>query len=74
MSNQQHTPRLVLEKRKNKKGVIYALVATGSVFEVWKLCENYSRHIKGGIEKTWRYVEKNMSRESAETLFNRRSA
>ena len=52
MSNQQHTPRLVLEKRKNKKGVIYALVATGSVFEVWKLCENYSRHVKGGIEKT----------------------
>jgi hypothetical protein len=62
-----------LMTRTNAKGVQYALVQDGETFGVYKLCANYSRHIKGGIAKSWRYVEKNLSRESALALFDRRA-
>lgn len=64
--------RKVIEKKKSGKGYIFALIAGESGFEVWKLCENYNGKVKGGIEKAWRYVEKNMTEESARALFNKR--
>ena len=57
----------------NKNNVKYALVKDGETYSVYKLCENYCRHVKGGIAKSWRYVEKNLSLESAELLFSRRA-
>lgn len=57
----------------NSKGVRYALVTDGVTFSVYVECENYCRHVRGGIAKTWRYVERGMTREAAEALFNRRT-
>lgn len=58
----------------NKRGIRYALVQDGETFGVWKLCENYSRHVRGGIERTWRYVQKDMTEADARKLFERRAA
>jgi len=58
----------------NKRGIKYALIADGETFGVCKLCENYAPHCKGGMSKTWRYVEKGMTLEAATVLFNRRAA
>ena len=57
----------------NRKGIRYALVADGTTFSVYVERENYCRHVRGGIAKSWRYVERGMTREAAETLFNRRT-
>ncbi len=66
----------------NKNGIQYGMFAvhTGLSadaddvnYAVYKLCENYNRHVKGGIAKTWRYVAKGMSFEDALALFERRS-
>jgi len=58
----------------NKRGVQYAIVEDCGQYGVYKLCENYSRHVRGGIAKAWRYVEKNMTLDAAESLFSRRVA
>lgn len=58
----------------NKNGIQYALVQDGNTFGVYKLCENYSRHIKGGIAKSWRYVQKGLTIEAATELFVKRGA
>lgn len=61
-----------LKQAINKNGIQYALIQDGDTFAVYKLCENYCRYLKGGIAKVWRYVEKDMTFNSAEILFNRR--
>jgi hypothetical protein len=58
----------------NKNGIQYALVINGDTYAVYKLCSNYSRHVKGGIAKVWRYVQKDMTLDAATALFNRRGA
>jgi hypothetical protein len=58
----------------NKRGIKYGMKQDGESFSVWKLCENYAPHCKGGMSQTWRYVEKGMTREAADKLFNRRAA
>jgi hypothetical protein len=63
-----------IEKKINKRGIVYALVADESTFSVWKLCENYNGQVRGGIAKAWRYVEKNLTEEAARKLYNRRAA
>lgn len=65
--------RKTVEKKASKRGIEYALVTDGATFEVWKLCENYARHVRGGIAKTWRYVEKGMTEDAARRLFQRRT-
>lgn len=65
--------RKLVSSKVNSKGINYCLISGPKGFEVWKLCENYNRHAKGGIIKTWRYVERGMTREDAEKLFNRRT-
>ena len=57
----------------NSKGIRYALVTDGATFSVYVERENYCRHVRGGIAKSWRYVERGMSREAAEALFKRRT-
>lgn len=63
-----------IQRKANKNGVVFCLCKDlqKNSFEVWKLCENYNGKIHGGLEKTWRYVEINMSQIQAEALFNRR--
>ena len=66
---------------KSKRGVVFAFGRDERLdgadkskggYVVWKLCENYAGHVHGGIAKTWRYVEKDMSFSDAVTLMNRR--
>lgn len=57
----------------NSKGIRYALVTDGSTFSVYVERENYCRHARGGIAKSWRYVERGMACEAAEALFKRRT-
>jgi len=64
----------LIQAQTNKRGIKYALGTDGKTFSVWKLCENYAAHRKGGMSQTWRYIEKNLSQEAANQLFNRRAA
>jgi hypothetical protein len=64
--------RTTEQKQANSKGVVFALVSGPEGWEVWKFCENYSRECKGGVKKTWRYVQKGMTQSDAKKLFNRR--
>lgn len=66
------TRKLVSEKT-NSKGVKYCLTSDVQGFTVWKLCENYCRQTRGGMRRSWRYVEKNMTQEAAQKLFDRRT-
>lgn len=63
----------VIETAVNKSDVKYALTQDGETFGVYVLRENYASHCKGGMSQTWRYVEKDLTKEAAEKLFNRRS-
>lgn len=63
----------------NKVGAEFALVQNDDLktFKVMKLCHNYAPHVRGGIAKTWRYVENRkggnrMTLEDAEVLFMKR--
>ncbi|KTR47976.1 hypothetical protein NS303_12720 [Pantoea ananatis] len=69
------TQYVQIEKKTNKRGTDYQLVkdTKNNTFSVWRKCENYCRHVKGGIKITWRYVEKDMTRLDAETLFKKRT-
>jgi hypothetical protein len=58
-----------INTKTNSKGIQYALVVDNDKYGVYKLCENYARHIKGGIAKSWRYIQKNMSFDDANKLF-----
>ncbi len=62
-----------LKIKTNKNNIQYALIQKGDSFAVYKLCENYAGHIKGGIAKTWRYVAKDLTLDAATILFNKRS-
>lgn len=41
-------------------------------YSVWKLAENYDGNIRGGIRKTWRYIELDLSYSDAIKLMNKR--
>lgn len=69
-----NTNRKVISKKANGKGAVFALVAGDAGFEVWKLCENYSGQVRGGIARQWRYVKKDMEESAARALFNGRVA
>lgn len=58
----------------NKAGKRFALVANGETFGVYAECFNYAGHCKGGFAVTWRYCEKGLTREAAETLLARKAA
>lgn len=66
--------RKTIQKGVDHKGAVFALVTDGTKFEVWKLCENYNGQVKGGIAKTWRYVQKDMAEQEAREMFKRRTA
>ena len=62
-----------LEIKVNKNNIKSALIQEGDKFGVWVLKGNYCRHAKGGIAYSWKYVERNMTLDDAQTLFKRRS-
>ena len=64
--------RKTIAKQANSKGTVFALLSGPSGFEVWKLAENYYGQVRGGITRSWRYIEKNMTEEKARAMFNRR--
>jgi hypothetical protein len=67
------TKERCIEKKKNSKGVIFALITDGEKWSVWVLCENYDGRCHGGMRKTWRYVVKEQTEEDARKVFNRRT-
>lgn len=66
---------------KAKSGKVYAFgrrenldgksIKLGGYY-VFRLCENSANHMRGGIAKTWRYVERDLSFKDAVALMNRR--
>lgn len=65
--------RKMIARKTNSKGRTYSIQQEGDTFGVWALHENYCRHAKDGISRTWRYVERGMTREAADKLFERRT-
>jgi hypothetical protein len=39
---------------------------------VFKLCENYAGHVRGGVSKTWRYIADGLSLDEAKALMEKR--
>jgi hypothetical protein len=58
----------------NKAECRFAIVPTEGSFAVYREAQNYAAHVRGGIAKTWRYVEKGLTLEAAEALFERKIA
>jgi hypothetical protein len=58
----------------NKADCRFAIVALDNGFAVYRECLNYASHVRGGIAKTWRYVEKGLTIDDAEILFSRKIA
>lgn len=56
----------------NKAGTRYAMVRDGEKFAVYKECSNYAAHVRGGIAKSWRYVEKALELAAAEAMMARK--
>lgn len=64
-----------IDRKANRKGIMFALVSyIDGTFGVYKRCENYSGKVRGGIEYTWRYVQRGMDRDAAQAMFNRRTS
>lgn len=66
--------RKCISKKANSKGTIFALVTGPDGFEVWKLAENYAAHCKGGVARSWRYIQKGLTEATARAMFDKRTA
>lgn len=60
------------QARRSSKGVIFAPGKDEEGYLIFKLCENYSGQVRGGISKTWRYIAKGLTLEQAKALFEKR--
>lgn len=58
----------------NQAGKRYALVPLRGAFSVWSECRNYDGGVHGGIRTSWRYCQRDMTREEAEALLARKVA
>ncbi len=60
---------------KNSKGVIFApgKCESSGKYLIFKLCENYAGHVRGGIAKTWRYIAKDLTLEEAKSLLAKKA-
>ncbi len=56
------------DRCENKRG----LTSEHGGYYVFQLCENYNGRVKGGIEKTWRYVAKGLSYDEAIEVMNKK--
>lgn len=57
---------------KSAKGVWFAPGKNDQGYIVFKLCENYAGHVRGGIAKTWRAVNQELSLFEAMTVMEKR--
>ena len=66
---------------KSKAGKIYAFGRRDDLhgadklkggYVLFRLCQNYNGQVRGGIEKTWRAVEQNMTFDAAMKLMNKK--
>ena len=69
----------IIQKGLDKKGNTVALCAGGggvfedkSLFAVWYRKGSYCSYAPGGIAYRWVYVERDLSLEAAQKLFNKR--
>lgn len=60
------------QAKKSKKGIVFAPGKNDRGYMIFKLCENYNGRVRGGVEKTWRYVAENLSLDQAKAEFERR--
>jgi hypothetical protein len=61
---------------KTTKGHVFApgkCEITGT-YSIWKLCANYDSNVRGGLRKTWRYVQKGLTLEQAKDMLNKKAA
>lgn len=63
----------LIARKANKNGVVYSIQQEGEQFGVWKLCSNYCPHVPGGVKKVWRYIERGLSFEAAQALYDKKS-
>lgn len=56
----------------NQVGTRYAIVPMKGTYWVWVECKNYSGQVRGGIQTTWRYCEKDLTLEAAEQVFTKK--
>ena len=57
---------------RSSKGVLYAPGKDDRGYVVFKLCENYAGHVRGGIAKTWRVVKQELSLTEAMAVMEKR--
>lgn len=66
---------------KNAKGTVFAFGRTDSLdghptekggYMIFKLCKNYDGKVHGGIRKTWRYTDSNLSYQDAIKIMNKK--
>jgi hypothetical protein len=60
------------QARRAASGTIYAPGKSARGYMVFKLCENYAGHCRGGTAKTWRYVADGLTLDQAKAEFERR--
>ncbi len=60
------------QARKSSTGVVFAPGKSETGYLIFKLCENYNGHARGGISKTWRYVANKLTLKEAKAEFERR--
>jgi hypothetical protein len=41
-------------------------------YVVFRLCENYNGQVRGGMQKSWRYVDQDLSFQDAVNLMNKK--
>lgn len=57
----------------NKRGEKIALVTSKDGFSVYRRAENYNGHVRGGLEYSWRYIARGLTRDAADALFAKRA-
>lgn len=60
------------QAHKSAKGVVYAPGKSANGYMVFKLCENYAGHVRGGVSKSWRYVADGLTLEEAKALMEKK--
>jgi hypothetical protein len=59
---------------KNTVGTRFAVVPKNGAFSVWKECQNYASHVRGGLSTSWRVCASGLSVEAAEAMYNKKIA
>jgi hypothetical protein len=57
---------------KSDNGIWYAPGKNDRGYIVFKLCENYAGHVRGGIAKTWCVIKQELSLDQAMALMEKR--